>query len=112
MKNVELITARVKTDFHTPIFTIWQMEDYKERNNFILRTDFWKCLFPMRLKSTPQKLYQKVIHKIVAANTLSRYCIVTYSNAVSFLIKANLCENTNIPFSKNYGKLGKINARF
>ena len=23
-----------------------------------------------------------------------------------------LCENTNIPFSKNYGKLSKINARF
>ena len=38
---------KVKTYFHTATFTIWQVEDYKERNNFILRTNFWKCPFPM-----------------------------------------------------------------
>ena len=26
---------------------IWQVKDYKERNNFILRTTFWKCLVSM-----------------------------------------------------------------
>ena len=42
-----LITTRVKTYFHTPILAIWKMKDYKERNNFVLRTTFWKCLAPM-----------------------------------------------------------------
>ena len=32
------------------------MKDYKERNNFILRTTFWKSLVFMRLKSATQKL--------------------------------------------------------
>ena len=42
-----LITTRVKTYFHTLILTLWQVKDYKERNNFILRTTFWKCLVSM-----------------------------------------------------------------
>ena len=42
-----LITTRLKTYFHTPIFTIWQMKDYKERHNFILGPAFCKCLIPM-----------------------------------------------------------------
>ena len=42
-----LVTTRVKTYFHTPILAIWDMKDYKERNNFILRTTFWKCLISM-----------------------------------------------------------------
>ena len=42
-----LITTQIKTCCHTPIFTIWQVKDYKQRNNFILRTTFWKCLAPM-----------------------------------------------------------------
>ena len=33
-------------------------------------------------------------------------------NVASFLIKTILCENTNILFSKNYWKLGKMSARF
>ena len=56
----------------------------------------------IRLKSAPQKLnflvrklYQKVIHQIVAANVLARFRIVTHSNAVSISIKTILCENTN-----------------
>ena len=36
----------VKTYFHIPIFTIWQVKDYKERNNFILSTAFWNASFP------------------------------------------------------------------
>ena len=32
------------------------MKDYKDRDNFILITTFWKCLVPkMHLKSAPQK---------------------------------------------------------
>ena len=46
-KNLILITTLVKTYFHTLIFTIWQVKDYKERNNFILRTSFWKCVASM-----------------------------------------------------------------
>ena len=46
-KTLVLITTQMKTYFHTPIFTIWQVKDYKERNNFILRTTFWKCLVPL-----------------------------------------------------------------
>ena len=45
VKNFDFVTASVKTFFHTLIFTIWQMRDYKEMNNFILRTTFWKYLF-------------------------------------------------------------------
>ena len=40
-------TTLVKRYFHTLIFTIWQVKDYKEVNNFILRTNFWKCLVPI-----------------------------------------------------------------
>ena len=68
----------------------------------------------MRLKSAPQKLNvlmaQKVVDYIVAANILARSGIITHSN--SFSIKTILCENINILFSKNYWKLGKMNARF
>ena len=45
-KNLILITTRVKTYFHIPIFTIWQEKDYKERNNFILSTTFGNASFP------------------------------------------------------------------
>ena len=33
--------------FSHPILAIWQMKECKERNNFILRTTFWKRLVPM-----------------------------------------------------------------
>ena len=78
-KNFDFGNARVKTYFHTHILAISQMKDYKERNDFILRTNFWKCLVPYqkpfkkrRTKTELyndksyitqwQKLYQKVIH--------------------------------------------------
>ena len=51
------LTTRVKTCFHILIFTIWQVKDYKERNKFILRTTFWKCLISM------PKCVEKVHHK-------------------------------------------------
>ena len=77
----------------------------------------------MHLKSAQQKLnflIEKAISKscklaanvAVATNSLARSRIVVHSNAVSFLIKTILCENTNILFSKNYWKLGKMKARF
>ena len=37
-------TKRVKTHFLIPI---WRMKDYKERNSFILKTTFRKCIIPM-----------------------------------------------------------------
>ena len=55
----------------------------------------------------------KAISKItIAAIPLARYSIVTHSNAASFSIKTIMCENTNILFSNNYWKLGKMNAKF
>ena len=46
-KILILITERVETYFRTPILAEWQMKDYKETSNFILRTNFWKCLVPI-----------------------------------------------------------------
>ena len=54
-----LITAQVKTYFHTLIFTIWQVKDYKEKEQFHSKNYFLEMsLFhaKMRLKSAPQKL--------------------------------------------------------
>ena len=45
LKNFDLITTRVKTYFRTPIFTIWQVKDYKEWNYFILGTAFGNASF-------------------------------------------------------------------
>ena len=42
----------------------------------------------------------------------TRYRIVTHSGTALFSIKTFLCEPNNILFSKNYLKLGKMNARF
>ena len=64
-KNLILTMAEVEAYFHNPIFTIWQVKDYKERNNFILGTTFSKYIVPMPKfvwKVHNKKLYQKVIH--------------------------------------------------
>ena len=45
-KFLILITKRVKIHFHIPMFTIWQVKDYKERNSFILSTAFGNASFP------------------------------------------------------------------
>ena len=47
VKNFDFVMTRIKTYFHTLIFTIWLVKDYKERNNRIPRTTFWKCLFAL-----------------------------------------------------------------
>ena len=53
--------TQVKTYFHTPILAIWQIKDYKERNNFILKKR--RSHAKMHLKSASlQKLDQKVTH--------------------------------------------------
>ena len=41
-----LITTWVKLYFHTLVFTIWQVNDYEERNNLILTTTFGNTSFP------------------------------------------------------------------
>ena len=75
MKNFDFVTIRVKTYFHTVIFTIWQVKDYKERNTLILRTTFWKSLFSMtmHLKSAPQKL------NLLMAKATSKSCALDCS---------------------------------
>ena len=44
-KSLVLIAARVKTYFYTLIFTIWQVKDYQERNNFY-ELPFGNASFP------------------------------------------------------------------
>ena len=56
-KILILITTRLKTYFHSPYICYMQLKDYKERNNFILITTFWKYLVPM------PKCVWKVHHK-------------------------------------------------
>ena len=42
------------------------MKDYKERNNFILRTTFWKCIVLM-----PQNAFEKCSTKTELCNRKS-----------------------------------------
>ena len=56
-KSLILIATRVKTHFHTSILVVWQMRDYRERKNVILRTTFCKCIIPL-----PRYIW-KVHHK-------------------------------------------------
>ena len=63
----------MKTCFHNPVLAIWQMKDYKERNNFILRTTFLEMVHShakMRLKSAPQKLNLAMTEAIPESYTL------------------------------------------
>ena len=84
-----------------------QGEEQFHSSNYILeRTSFHSI---MRLKSAPQKLNFLMAKAISKRCTLDCSCkalahsrIVTHSNAASFSIKTILCENSNIPFSKNY----------
>ena len=43
-KKVDFDNDTSKNIFLHPYLTIWQMKDYKERNNFILKANIWKCL--------------------------------------------------------------------
>ena len=45
-KNLILIITQINTYFQIPLFTIWQLKDYKKRNNFILSTTFGNASFP------------------------------------------------------------------
>ena len=112
-------TTQIKTYFHSPAFTIWQVKDYKERNNFILKTTFWKCLMSMPKDTTKTELFngKRYIRKLFTrfqlhVDALAQSNIVGHSNAASFRIKTILCENINVLFSKNDWKLGKMNAIF
>ena len=62
MKILIFTTRLVKTYFHTPMSAIWLMKDYKEMNNFILRTNFWICILSMT------KCVWKVHHKTELCN--------------------------------------------
>ena len=63
------------------------MKDNKQRNYFSLRTIFWKCLLPMRLKSAPQKLIflmEKDIPKFYTLNC-SHKCLETFPHSYALL---------------------------
>ena len=59
-KILVLITTGVKTYFHNPIVAIWQMKDYKERNNSFWELSFGNVLF----------LCQNVFEKCTLKNEL------------------------------------------
>ena len=109
-------------NIHTPILAICHMKDYMERNNFDLRSAFWEwllhvlnCIWKVLHKSVTfkrEKLCEKVIHWIVATNTLARFRIVTHSCADSFSRKILLCETNNIFYSLANCVWHKINNIF
>ena len=59
-------------------YSIWQVKDYKERNNFILRTTFWKCLVPMPkcVWKAPRKLNFLMANGISKSYTLECSCTI------------------------------------
>ena len=82
------------------ILAIWQMKDYKEKEQFHSKNcllEMSRSHAKMRLKSAPQKL------NIVMAKGISKsYTLDCSANALArFCIVSSLCE-TNILFSKNY----------
>ena len=82
-KILILITTRVKIYFHTLIFTIWQVNDYEERNNFILTTTFGNTSFhaKMCLKIAPQKL------NFLMAKAMSESCLLDCSRKRSCMFQ-------------------------
>ena len=109
-KILILITTRVKTCFHISIFIIWQVKDYKERNNFILNTTFVNASFQYQnaFENCATKLDFAMVKAISKSYTLDCYCIVTHINAASFSIKNHFMWKYQHCFSNNYWKLGKI----
>ena len=74
-KILILITALAKTYFQPLIFTIWQVKDYKERKNFILGTNFQKCLVSIpkcpKKCATKTKLFNSISY-VKTLNTRSQ----------------------------------------
>ena len=66
------MTTRVETFFHNPTFTIWEVKDYKERNNFILNTTFGNTLSPC------QNAFEKTTTKTELCNG-KRYIKKSYT---------------------------------
>ena len=73
----------------------------------------------MSLKTPPQKrnflsakLYEKVIHSIVATNALGSFCIVTHRCTASFSQKIVLHETNNIFYSLENLVWHKVNVIF
>ena len=65
-RNFDFDKTHVTTYFHISILTIWQMKHYKEKDNFILRITFSKCLVPM-----PKLHFEKCIAKTEFCNDKS-----------------------------------------
>ena len=99
VKVLILITRRVKTYFHASILTIQLMNNYKEKNNFILKTTgnasfpcqnaFKKCTTKTELcnsESYIKKLYSR----------LQVQCRHNYAQYNSLVFDKTLCETNNI----------------
>ena len=101
-----------KNIFSHPYIYYTVSERLQGEEQFHSKYYVWKCLIPC------QNLFEKFTTKTELFNwkldidDLARSRIGTHSNAASFLIETILCESTNILFSKNYWKLGKMNAKF
>ena len=77
VKNFDFDNSTSKNTFSQPILAIWQMENCKEKSNFILLTNFWKetCFHTkMRLKSAPLKLNFAMAKDISNSYTLDYSC--------------------------------------
>ena len=133
--------TRVRTYSHTPKLAVWQMKDYQGRKNFILRGVFhWQFLIAyifsvplkfracyimgqwgeFRVKIATISLHILFWHFcknyiLEMARSHAKMRLKSATQKLNFgIAKAfeSLCQNNNIVFSKNYWKLGKMNARF
>ena len=85
-----------------------QGEEQFRSKNYLLETPRFHAKDAFENRATKTELFngKRYIKKLYIRLSLSfdahaRSCIATHSNAVSFLIKGILCENTNILFSRN-----------
>ena len=59
VKNFDFDNDSSENIFSHSYINYITMKDYKERNNFILRTTFWKCLLPMPFEKCTTKAISK-----------------------------------------------------
>ena len=76
VKNFDFQNETRENMFSHPTLAIWQMKDYKERNNIILKTTFWQCLIPTpkNVQSAPQILNFVIAKAISKRYTLNCSC--------------------------------------
>ena len=119
VKNFDLDNGTSENKFSHPYISYMVQERLQGEKEFHSKNyllEISRSYAKMHLKSAPQKL------NFAIAKAISKSCTIYYSCKCSctsphsyadlFSIKNFSCEATNIMFSKNYWKLGKLNARF